>query len=232
MIGGAALILVSGFAAASMARSYTETVDVLVAAEPIAEGEPIQVDQLAVVAIAAGEGDIQAIDPSLGDDLVGRVASGPIGKGSILHPDQFVGNDASEQMVIVGMALDPDEFPTENLQVGDLVRLFDVGSSFGSDTETVAQEITIGEVVAVRPLGAGNEVHYSVRVKESTANAVTSRVTQDALAIALVEETQQRRARSQAPMEPGAGADPLAPAEPLRPGDPLFDGDAAPEEDQ
>lgn len=232
MIGGAALILISGFAAASMAQTYTETVDVLVAAEAIAEGEPIRAEHLEVVPIAAGEGEIQAIHPTGLEDLIGRVASGPIGAGSILHPDQFAGVEAEEQMVIVGMALEPDEFPTNGLQRGDLVRLFDVNKTFGRSDPGVAEEITIGEIVAVEPLKTGSQFHFSIRVKESTANVITSRATQDSLAIALAESESGDVSQLAEALEPGDDIDPLDPAEPLEPGEPLTAGEAASEDDQ
>lgn len=223
MIGGAALILVSGFTAASMAQSYTETVDVLVAAESIAKGEQLQAEDVEVVPIAAGQGEIQAIDPSGLEDLVGRIASGPIGAGSVLHPDQFAAVEAEEQMVTVGMALEHDEFPTSGLQRGDIVRLFDVGSGFGQDEATIAKEITIGEIVSVEPLRSGSQYHFAVRVKESTANIITSRVTQDALAIALAEfgSDADDVGRLAEVLEANEDVDPLDPAEPLEPGDPV-----------
>lgn len=230
MIGGAALILISGFAAASMAQTYTETVDVLVASEPIAEGEPLRADQLDVVPIAAGQGQMQAIHPTEIDDLIGRVASGPIGKGSVLHPAQFASVDTEEEMVIVGMALEPDEFPTSGLQYGDLVQVFDVGASFDSESVSVAEEVAIGEIIAARPL-TGDKIHFSIRVPESTANIITSRATQNALAIALAEQSGEL-GRLGATLEPTGDADPLAPGEPLEPGEPIVVGESAAEEDE
>lgn len=206
MIAGVAFIVIAAAMAASVAASFDDSVDVLVAAEPIAEGQPITADHFRVVQIAAGAGDIQAVSPEQADQLVGRVAAGPIGEGSLIHPDQFmVARD--DQLVVVGAALEPDQYPATPLKPGDRVRLIQVtgGRTSGDDGFDSGMELAFGEITDVTQLGP-KEHHFSIRVPESVANVIAQRVAQDRLTIALLDESITLEQ-----------VDPLAPARPLVP---------------
>ncbi len=207
MIAGVAFIVIAAAMAASVAASFDDSLDVLVAAEPITEGQPITADHFRVVQIAAGAGDIEAVSPEQVEDLVGRVAAGPIGEGSLIHPDQFmVARD--DQLVVIGAALEPDQYPATPLKPGDRVRLIQVSdgrSSGGDDSFDSGTELALGEITDVAILGA-KEQHFSIRVPESVANVIAQRVAQDRLTIALLDESITLEQ-----------IDPLAPARPLVP---------------
>ncbi len=190
MIAGAAFIIVAAALAASVASSFDDSIEVLVASADIAEGQPIAATDFRTVKIAAGEGDIQAVSPTSIDDLVGRVAAGPIGEGSMIHPAQFA-IAAEEDLVVVGAALGPDQYPATGLKPGDQVRLIEVTSRFGADQEgfTSGREITVGEITDVVRLRTGDALHFSIRVGESAASVVAQRISEDRLTIALVDES-------------------------------------------
>jgi len=220
MVAGAVFIILSAALAASVASSFDDSIEVLVAANEIAEGQPVAAEDFRTVKIAAGEGDIQAVAPGSIDDLVGRVAAGPIGEGSMIHPAQFA-IAAEEAQVVVGAALGPDQYPATGLKPGDQVRLIEVAARFdagiGDDDETFSagREITTGEVTDVVRLSSQDQLHFSIRVGESAASVVAQRVAQDRLTIALVDEslTLER-------------VDPLEPASPVVPLD-VEEGDSA-----
>jgi len=196
MIAGLAFIVIAGAIGASVASSFDDSIDVLVAANEIQEGQPISASDFRTVQIAAGDGDIQAVSPASIDDLIGRVAAGPIGEGSMIHPSQFA-VAFGEQQIVVGAALDPDQYPAGGLQVGDQVRLIalastDTGIGFGSssdDTFVAGQEITVGEISDVVALNNGTNLHFSIRVPESSANVVVQLVALNRLSVALLDES-------------------------------------------
>ena len=207
MIAGAAFIILAAALAASVASSFDDSIEVLVASREIVEGQPVTEQDFRTVRIAAGEGDIQAVSPDSIQDLVGRVAAGPIGEGSMIHPAQFaIASD--ETKVVVGAALGPDQYPATGLKPGDQVRLIEVSGRFVGDEDnfTSGREITVGEITDVVRLGSADALHFSIRVGESAASVVAQRVAQDRLTIALVDEslTLER-------------VDPIAPVEPVVP---------------
>lgn len=211
MVAGAVFIILSAALAASVAGSFDDSIDVLVASGPIAEGQPVTAEDFRTVKIAAGEGDIQAVAPDSIDDLVGRVAAGPIGEGSMIHPAQFA-IASEEAQVVVGAALGPDQYPATGLKPGDQVRLIEVSSRFdtsGGDDEgfSAGREITVGEVTDVVRLSSQDTLHFSIRVGESAASVVAQRVAQDRLAIALVDESLTLERVD--PLEPAAPVVPL-----------------------
>lgn len=219
MIAGAALIVLSGIAAASIVSSLSQSVDVLVAARPIPEGAVITNGDYRTVSIAADTGAIQAIAPSDGERLIGQLASGPIGAGSILHPDQFTNRAAQEieGTVVIGADLGANDLPLLDLLPGDRVRLFEVfpaiGGGIGFDDNataaSVAREITDAEVVTSTKLGVGDDRHVAIRINESNANLVANLVEQRRLALALVDSLPSTDS-----IEPAIAGTPLEPGEP------------------
>lgn len=214
MIAGLAFVLIAAALAVSVANSFDDSLEVLVAANPIAEGQTLSAEDFRVVQIAAGEGDIQAVAPGDMNDLIGRIAAGPIGEGSMIHPAQFA-VASSETLVVVGAALEPDQFPVGGVKPGDRVRLIEVADKF-ADIEgfSTGNDLGIGEVVDAHAFSP-REMHFSIRVSESIANVVAQRVTQDRLTIALVDQSITLEQ-----------VDPLDPAIPLPPLDLDIDGTA------
>lgn len=218
IIGGIALVLLSGLAAASLASAddpIVQRTPALIAARSIAEGRVITTDDLQVVEIEGLPREAQIMDPATLDDVLGRIAAGPIGSGSFIHPDQFIiGGLGQEPTVVVGAALTPDEYPLQDLRQGDLVRLIEVRieASDAEDDEAPVRidgrELAVAEIVAVRPT-QNDGLHFSLRIGESSANVVVDRISRGRLSIALIDAAQAVRP-----------AEPLEPADPLDPGDP------------
>jgi hypothetical protein len=209
MIVGAVFIILSAAMAASVASSFDDSIEVLVATSEIAEGQPVTEADFRTVKIAAGTGDIQVVSPASIGDLVGRIAAGPIGEGSMIHPAQFA-SSATETQVVVGAALGPDQYPANGLKPGDPVRLIEVADPFGGGGDgsfSTGREITIGEVTDVVALRGSSELHFSIRVGESSSNVVAQRVSQNRLTIALVDDSEILEKVD--PVTPANPADPL-----------------------
>ena len=211
VVVGLVLVAVAGIAASSLWRGLSDRVVVLVAADLIEEGQVVTEADLTPASIAA-DTTVRAMSPEQLAELVGKVASGPIGAGSIVHPAQFiVDDDADEPTVIVGAALEPGQYPIVGLRPGDRVRIIEVSSeraSIGDDQEP--REIAVGEIVEVAGLQQSDIYLVSLRIKESASLMVSERVQQSRISIALLDSD-----------TPDELIDPLSPADPIEPGEPL-----------
>lgn len=206
MLAGIAFIVIAGALGASVASSFDDSIEALVAADVIEEGQRITADDFRTVRIAAAAGDIEVLSPESAAELVGRVAAGPIGSGALIHPSQFaVAHE--EQRILIGAELEPDEYPAGGLKRGDLVRLIAVaGSSFGgNDVEVPMREIAIGEIADVVPI-SDSQVHFAIRVPESASNTVVQLVSANRLSLGLLDDSIELD-----------GVEPLTPAEPVEP---------------
>lgn len=189
MIAGVIIILFSGLAALSIFGSLSARVDVLVAARPIAKGQVIVNEDFRTVSIAA-DNSVRAIAPERRAELVGQIATGPIGTGSIVHPAQFITGDSEDQQkVIVGAALDAGEYPRVGLRPGDEVVLIEVSSPNAAFDVTSAgpREIALGEVVEIVRLSRTDALLVSIRVNESVAVLAADRAEQGRLRLALID---------------------------------------------
>ncbi len=209
IIAGVALVVMSGLASASVVSSLSERVDVLVAARTIAEGEVIDPGDLRSVSIAV-DPSIRAIPPSERDELIGHVATGPIGEGSVVHRSQFIAGDSEDQpKVIVGVALDAGQYPITGLRPGDRVKVIEVSgpnATFDDRAASGPRELTEGEVVEVVRLSRSDSLLVSLRVNEAIATPLSERAQQARLRLALIDA--------------GLLDDPVAPLDPAEPGEP------------
>jgi len=189
MLAGAAFIIVAAALGASVASSFDDSLEVLVAANPIVEGETVQESDFRTVQIAAAAGDIEVVTPSSLENLVGRVAAGPIGDGAMIHLEQFtVAGD--ESRIILGASLTASQYPAGGLKAGDFVRLISVAPRVSFDTEatTTGYEVGFGEITAAIPI-SDTSIHYSIRVGESSANVVAQLLAEGRIALALVDRS-------------------------------------------
>lgn len=208
MLAGAAFIIVAAALGASVASKFDDSLEVLVAASPIVEGQPIDADDFRTVKIAAAAGDIEAVAPSSIGDLIGRVAAGPIGEGAMIHPSQFtVAGD--ETRIIVGAQLSANQYPAGGLKPGDFVRLIAVtppNSIFSSGSVSTGEEVAFGEITDAVPI-SNTSIHYSIRIGESSSNLVAQLLSQNAISLALVDKSIALELVS--PASPGLAVEPL-----------------------
>lgn len=223
MVAGAVLVLLSGLSALVIAQSLSSRVDVLVATRDIARGQVITDEDLATASISATSG-VRAIDPGRRSEIVGQIATGPIGPGTILHPAQFVDGAAGDgEKVVVGAALEPGQFPRFGLNPGDEVVLMEVSSrtAQADDQATGPRELGRGEVVEVVELTDPDTLLVTLRVNAALAVSISERAEQGRLRLGLVDNGFPDEVVK--PLEP---ADPVKPAQPGTTVAPAGDGSA------
>jgi hypothetical protein len=215
IIAGLTLMVISGLSALAIAQSLSNRVEVLVATRDIARGEEITESDLGVASVAATSG-VRAIDPAEKDELVGQIATGPIGPGSVVHPAQFVdGATEDANKVLIGLELEPGDFPRFALNPGDEVVVIEVSPSTASADDDLAgpREVGTGEVVEAVALRDADVLLVTLRVNDSIAVSISERAEQDRIRLALVDRG-----------FPEDLVEPLEPADPVEPATPEGDG--------
>ena len=117
---GAALALLGGWIFASLYVSAGERVEVLAVANDVARFETIERDDLRTVRVAA-DPEVETIDASDADELVGRAAATDLLPGALLSPDQVIAQDArlvNDTEAVVGAELAPGDVPEGALAGG------------------------------------------------------------------------------------------------------------------
>jgi hypothetical protein len=117
---GAVLALLGGWVFASLYMSAGERVEVLAVAQDVERFQPIERDDLRTVRVAA-DPEVDTIDASEADSLVGRAAATDLVAGSLLAPDQLIGQGArlvGDDEAVVGAELARGDVPDGALAGG------------------------------------------------------------------------------------------------------------------
>lgn len=117
------LIVGGGLGGLLLFNSYNQRTPAVVVVAPVAHGGQLERSDLAITEVAVDDG--VAIVGSL-DAVVGRFAANDLNPGELVSPadvateDQLVTGDES----VVGLLLEPGEYPTTRLVAGDRVDVF------------------------------------------------------------------------------------------------------------
>ena len=152
---GLVVILTGGlFGVVTLARVADRT-PVLALAGPIERGEALTEAHLRVVNVASDE-QLPLVPATDRDGLVGLTATGPLPEGALLADGQFSdGQQVAAGFSVVGLALQPGEYPIAALTAGDRVEVVRTPDPTGarSDGGTGAAVLADdAEVFAVGPL--------------------------------------------------------------------------------
>ncbi len=165
----------------------------LVAGRTIAAGETIQSTDLVVVEIGAGSGmTVLGLDQE--DVVVGRVARGPIPMGTPLSSALVVAPSESvpEGGAVVGLLLEPGQYPTGTLRAGDRVGLVVTGPAFApsggtGDADPGGDRLAEATVWSVEPVLEGRrQLFVSLLVAEASADAAADAASSDRVRLVLL----------------------------------------------
>lgn len=220
IILGALLVVGAAIAGVSIAGGLAARVDVLVASRDIATGELVVDNDFRSASIGIDAGiDVQVIRPEDVDQLVGRVAAGPVGEGEIVHPANFTEAVAEEDLsLLIGLELSPGEYPREGLRPGDqaVILGFD-DENLDSDSLTPGRDIGHVEVVEISRPSNGTDLLVTVRASTEQAGLIGRYASEGAVRMALKELA--------------SVPDDVQPVEPVAPGEPAIDTEAIDGED-
>ena len=178
---GAGLFVVAVFALAGawFYANSNDRVAVIAARNAIERGDVVTVDDLRVVQVESDD-QLNLLGRDESGLVVGRVALTDLAPGTLVTPEQFAASGLIEAGEgIVGLALDPGEYPSLSIRPGDLVSVVQVPRT--SDPGAGEQLVLVEEalVVDVGPIGVQNQLFISLSTSRDEASEVAAAAAQD-----------------------------------------------------
>lgn len=174
-------LLVVGLFALVGTWFYSSTSDrepVVAVRNAIERGQQVTAADLMVVDVASDQA-INALPSEQSGQILGRTALVDLAPGTLVSSGLFADQALIEAGDgVVGLALDPGEYPTLTMRPGDRVRIVETpkGTTDG-DTEVVL--VADAEVIDVTPIGVQNQLFISVSMATTEADAVVAAASQD-----------------------------------------------------
>lgn len=180
LLVGAALAVACALVAVLWHASATERRPVLALASDVARGEVIQPGDVRVVYVSSDE-PIVTLSRTESASVVGHLAATDLKAGSLLTAALVADPQRVEQGEgVVGLALDPGQFPASGLAPGDLVNVVTAGET---DSKVLAEAAV---VFAVESLGGQGRRFVSIRTSEGAANDIAAAAERGPVRLVLV----------------------------------------------
>ena len=180
------LLVVAVFALAGT-WFYSSTSDrepVIAVRNAIERGQQVTAADLRVVSVASDQA-INALPSDQAALIVGRTALVDLVPGTLVSSELFADQALIEPgNGVVGLALDPGEYPTVTLAPGDRVRIVETPKPADDSTEVVLVESA--EIVDVSKIGVQNQLFVSVSMTTAQTDAVASAASQDRIRLVQV----------------------------------------------
>ena len=186
---GLVLVLIAAMLGAITIARVAAREPVLALAMPIARGEVLTDDHVAVARIATDD-QIATVPADLRQDFVGLVAQADLTPGTLLARDQVAeGPSLPAGWSVVGLALNPGEYPTAALAAGDRVEVVRTPDPTGvrGDASTVEVIAPDAEVFAVELLSeSARSLMVSLAVPADVAPTVAASAAEGRIRLVLV----------------------------------------------
>ena len=188
LVIGLIVMVVFALGAVLWHSSTTEREAVLALVGDIERGDTIASTDLRVVYVASDD-PIAHVRREESGDIVGRIAMTDLEAGTLVTRSQVadrVAIGAGEG--VVGLALDPGQFPALGLLPGDRVNVVAAETITPEDGEDVSSPVLArgGEVFAVEDLGGQGRQFVSLRMSEDDANRVAAAAERGPVRLVLV----------------------------------------------
>ena len=158
--------------------SSTEREAVIALRNTVERGDVIDRDDLRVVQIDSDD-QLNLLSRDESGLVIGRIALTDMAAGTLVTAEQFAsGGEIESGTGIVGLALDPGEYPSLSIGLGDQVRVIEVPRP----TERASEQLMIVEsatVVDVGPIGVQNQLFISLAMPTEFADLVAAAAAQD-----------------------------------------------------
>ena len=195
LIAGILLVVLSALGGVLLFSSTDDRSEVLVAADDLEPGRPIERSDLRIERVAV-DGGIASVDPADAAELIGRIPVGRVPAGAVLAPGMFADEvTLGADEMVVGAALDPGEAPLSGLQIGSPVELLALvpadapatsdGAGPAAGEARAAVSLGTGTVWAVEPVATG-QLWVSMRVDRGVGLAASQASAADTLRVVLV----------------------------------------------
>lgn len=148
----------------------------------VERGEPIRAEDLRVIYVASDD-RLARVDPSQTSSMVGRIALVNLEPGALLNPSMV--SDAisvGAGDAVVGLSLDPGQYPAMTLAVGDRVTVVQGAETPDGKSVVLSENAT---VYAVEDLASDRKL-VSILAPKAEAQSVASAAGKGALRLVLV----------------------------------------------
>jgi hypothetical protein len=155
-------------------------------AEDVERGQVLERSDLVLYQVST-EADLRAIAGADALNAIGKVALTDLSAGTLLSTDQLAGeSEIAEGFGVVGLELNPGEYPTPSLRPGDRVRVVAV---LGDRLDNNGYEVLVeaAEVVEVESTGSTGRL-VSLTMPSDEANLVALADAQDVVRLVQVPE--------------------------------------------
>lgn len=185
---GLALVALSVLGSVYLATSLGQTYQVLAVTKNIERGAPITPADLGVAELPVGSG-AALLKPVRADQLdemtTGKVATADLKAGQLLTADSVATQlEPPAGQSIVGIALAPNQMPTQKLNAGDSVRVVETPAT-GGEPPVRAPFAIAATVVATGEPGVGDQTVVDVQVTSANAAALAARAATGRVAIVI-----------------------------------------------
>lgn len=179
------LILLAGLLAVllnfAVLRSRDASVEVLVAARDLAPGEAVEVDDVRLVSIGAGDDLLASLFVASSEEVFGRVLVSTLKEGDAIRRSDVRPAGTSSDMRAMSIPIERTHASGGSISVGDAVDVIAV-------SEGVAEYIAVGlDVIDVAAAGqgglAGGQFYVTVAVDATTALRLASAMDSGSLEI-------------------------------------------------
>lgn len=166
---GLLVIAIFALAGGWLYSNASTTESVIALRSDVERGQAVSGNDLKVVEVGSEEA-LNLVGVEQSTTLIGQVALVDLEAGTLITDNLFAGAaPIAPGTGIVGMALDPGEYPTPAMRPGDRVRVVSTG---GDDGQRVLAESA--EIVDVTSIGVQNRIFVSVAVTTEQADAIAS----------------------------------------------------------
>lgn len=186
------LVLAASSAAlvAALLSAATATTLVWATAADVSRGHPVEAEQLVAVELSASAADrlVRATTESR-DDLVGRVWAIDLPTGELLSPALVSDRLAvADGQALVGLSLDPGDFPVAGLRPGDSVMVVEAALQPGEEPRVLVDSAIVESVAVLGEQGVASARLVTLSVPAETAASVANAGSAGRASIAVVPQ--------------------------------------------
>lgn len=173
---------------AALLNAATATTLVWATATDVSRGHPVEADELVAVEVNASTADrLVAATVASRDQLDGRVWAVDLPAGQLLSPALVMGRlEVSQGQALVGLRLNPGEFPAAGLRPGDVVLVVVAGGQQGEQPRVLVEGAVVESVAVLGDQGVAAARLVTLSVPAEAAAAVANAGSAGRASIAVV----------------------------------------------
>jgi hypothetical protein len=176
VVVGLVLAALAAALVAALLNAATATTLVWTTATEVSRGHVVEADDLAAVEVAeSAAGSLLEASVASRAELVGQVWAADLPAGHLLSPSLITeGVAVGEGMALVGLRLDPGEFPIVGLRPGDVVQVIEAAAQQGDPPQVLVDAAVVESVAVLGDQGAAASRLITLSVPDEAAAAVAN----------------------------------------------------------